>query len=278
MMSGTGLDQFAQKYPDRFFDVGIAEGCAASMAAGMAKQGVIPVFAVYSTFLQRAYDMLLHDAAIDNLHVVLCVDRAGLVGDDGETHHGVFDAAYLDTIPNMTVLSPSSFAELEVMLDRALFHTEGPVAVRYPRGGEGQYIGTGGEAPSAVIRPGVDITLAGYGTEINDILEAANLLEAQGVQAEVVKLNQITPLDSHLVEQSVQKTGVLLAAEEQSARGCVGQRLAARLEQAGVPAKAVLLNCGEGFVPHGASALLKRDLFLDGAGIAQKALEVLGCG
>ncbi|NBI09373.1 1-deoxy-D-xylulose-5-phosphate synthase [Colidextribacter sp. OB.20] len=278
MMSGTGLDQFAQKYPDRFFDVGIAEGCAASMAAGMAKQGVIPVFAVYSTFLQRAYDMLLHDAAIDNLHVVLCVDRAGLVGDDGETHHGVFDAAYLDTIPNMTVLSPSSFAELEVMLDRALFHTEGPVAVRYPRGGEGQYIGTGGEAPSAVLRPGSDITLAGYGTEINDILEAASLLEAQGVQAEVVKLNQITPLDSQLVEQSVQKTGVLLAAEEQSARGCVGQRLAARLEQAGVPAKTVLLNCGEGFVPHGASALLKRDLFLNGAGIARKALEVLGCG
>lgn len=276
MMSGTGLDRFAQTYPDRFFDVGIAEGCAASMAAGMAKQGVIPVFAVYSTFLQRAYDMLLHDAAIDNLHVVLCVDRAGLVGDDGETHHGIFDAAYLDTIPNMTVLAPASFAELETMLERALFHLDGPVAVRYPRGGEGRYVGTGGEGPAAVLRQGEDITLVGYGTEINDILEAAGLLADRGVRAEVVKLNQLTPLVPELVEQSVRKTGTLLVAEEQGGRGCVGQRLAARLEQAGVPARTALLNCGEGFVPHGAASLLKRDLDLDGAGIARKALEVLG--
>ena len=278
MTGGTGLEKFAKEFPDRFFDVGIAEGCAASMAAGMAKQGAIPVFAVYSTFLQRSYDMLLHDAAIDNLHVVLCVDRAGLVGDDGETHHGVFDAAYLDTIPNMTVLSPSSFAELEVMLERALFRLEGPVAVRYPRGGEGRYIGTGGEAPAAVLLQGEDITLVSYGTEINDVLEAAERLAAQGIRAEVVKLNQLTPLVPELVERSVRKTGALLTAEEQGARGCVGQRLAACLELAGLAPRTALLNCGEGFVPHGAAALLKRDLFLDGAGIAKKALEVLGRG
>ncbi len=278
MTGGTGLERFAQKFPDRFFDVGIAEGCAVSMAAGMAKQGGIPVFAVYSTFLQRAYDMLLHDAAIDNLHVVFCVDRAGLVGDDGETHHGVFDVAYLNTIPNMTVLAPASFAELEVMLERALFQLTGPVAVRYPRGGEGGYMGTAGEGPAAILRQGNDITLVGYGTEMNDILEAADLLEKQGVQAEVIKLNQLSPLVSDLVEQSVRKTRVMLVAEEQASQGCVGQRLAARLELAGLSPRAILINCGQGFVTHGAAALLKRDLFLDGAGIAKKALEVLHCG
>ncbi|MCI8303171.1 MAG: 1-deoxy-D-xylulose-5-phosphate synthase [Lawsonibacter sp.] len=278
MTGGTGLEQFAQKYPDRFFDVGIAEGCAASMAAGMAKQGTVPVFAVYSTFLQRAYDMLLHDAAIDNLHVVLGVDRAGLVGDDGETHHGLFDAAFLDTVPNMTVLAPASFAELEVMLNRALFQLSGPVAVRYPRGGEGAFIGTAGEEPAAILRWGNDVTLVGYGTQINEILQAAALLEAQGIQAEVVKLNQLTPLVPELVELSVRKTKALLVAEEQCARGCVGQRLAARLEVAGLPAKTALINCGEGFIPHGAAAVLKQKLFLDGEGIAKKALEVLGRG
>lgn len=278
MTGGTGLEQFAEKFPDRFFDVGIAEGCAAAMAAGMAKQGAIPVFAVYSTFLQRSYDMLIHDMAIDNLHVVLGVDRAGLVGDDGETHHGLFDAAFLDTVPNMTVLAPASFAELEVMLERALFQIEGPVAVRYPRGGEGRYTGTGGEDPSVILRWGGDITLVSYGTEINCVLEAADLLEQRGIQAEVVKLNQITPLVSDLVELSVRKTGVLLVAEEQGARGGVGQRLAARLEEAGLPARVALVNCGEGFVPHGAAGLLKQDLSLDGAGIFKKALEVLGRG
>ena len=278
MTGGTGLERFAQAFPDRFFDVGIAEGAAVSMAAGMAKQGALPVFAVYSTFLQRSYDMLLHDVAIDNLHVVLGVDRAGLVGDDGETHHGLFDVAYLDTVPNMTVLAPASFAELEVMLNRALFHLSGPVAVRYPRGGEGAYLGSGGEEPAVILRQGSDITLVSYGTEINDVLEAAQLLEAQGVQAEVVKINQLTPLDSELVERSVSKTGVLLAAEEQCAQGCIGQRLAARLELSGILGKTVLVNCGKGFVPHGAASLLKRDLSLDGIGICKKALEVLGRG
>lgn len=278
MTGGTGLEKFSQNFPERFFDVGIAEGCAASMAAGIAKQGAVPVFAVYSTFLQRAYDMLLHDTAIDNLHVVLGVDRAGLVGDDGETHHGLFDVAYLDTIPNMTVLAPASFAELEVMLERALFQIRGPVAVRYPRGSEGAYIGTGGEEPAVILRWGTDITLVSYGTQINEALEAAAMLEQQGVDAEVVKLNQITPLAPELVELSVRKTGVLIVAEEQVAQGCVGQRLAAQLELIGLPAKTVLVNCGTGFVPHGSTALLRRDMALDGAGIAKKALEVLGYG
>ena len=278
MMSGTGLEGFAQQFPDRFFDVGIAEGCAVSMAAGMAKQGVVPVFAVYSTFLQRAYDMLIHDVAIEGLHVVLGVDRAGLVGEDGETHHGVFDLAYLSSVPNMTVLAPASFAELEEMLERALFQFSGPVAVRYPRGGEGTYTGSCGPETAAVLRQGGEITLVSYGIEINQVLEAAALLEGQDVQAEVIKLSQLTPMEPEVVLRSVQKTGVLLVAEDCTAQGCVGSRLAAYLEQARIPARVVLLNCGDGFVRHGATAILNQKLCLDGAGIAQRALEVLNRG
>lgn len=278
MVSGTGLESFAQRFPERFFDVGIAEGCAVSMAAGMAKESAVPVFAVYSTFLQRSYDMLLHDVAISKLHVVLGVDRAGLVGEDGETHHGVFDVAYLDSVPSMTVLAPASFAELEKMLERAVLRLDGPVAVRYPRGGEGAYTGCAGEEPSTLLRPGKDITLVSYGVEINQLLEAAQLLETKGVQAEVVKLNQITPLDGAEIIRSVQKTGALLVAEEAAAPGCVGQRLAALLEQAKIPANVALVNCGEGFVPHGKTELLKKDLSLDGEGIAKKAWEVMGRG
>ena len=278
MTTGTGLEHFQAACPERFFDVGIAEGCAVSMAAGMAKQGAIPVFAVYSTFLQRSYDMLIHDVAIDHLHVVLGVDRAGLVGEDGETHHGVFDVAYLNSVPGMTVLAPASFAELEQMLERAVLRMEGPVAVRYPRGGEGSYTADCGQAPSTVLRQGGDITLAGYGMEINDLLEGAQLLAEQGVEAEVVKLNQIIPLVPDLVVESVRKTGVLLVAEDCAAEGCVGQRLAAALEQAGVPGKICLINCGQRFVTHGALSCLKWELSLDGEGIARKAMEVLGRG
>ena len=141
MQGGTKLDGFARRFPERFFDVGIAEGHAAAMAAGMAKQGMKPVFAVYSTFLQRAYDALIHDVALQGLHVVLAVDRAGLAGEDGETHQGVFDAAFLDTVPGMTVLCPSSFQELRSMLRRAVLELTGPVAIRYPKGGEGSFRG-----------------------------------------------------------------------------------------------------------------------------------------
>lgn len=138
MSSGTGMDVFSAAHPDRFFDVGIAEGHAVSMAGGMAKQGMVPVFAVYSSFLQRGYDMLIHDVALQNLHVVFCVDRAGLVGSDGETHHGVFDVSYLSSVPDMTVLCPASYAELETMLRAAIYDINGSVAIRYPRGREGK--------------------------------------------------------------------------------------------------------------------------------------------
>ena len=276
MVSGTGLVPFAQAYPQRFFDVGIAEGCAVSMAAGMAKQGAVPVFAVYSTFLQRSYDMLLHDVAIDQLHVVFAVDRAGLVGEDGETHHGVFDVSYLDSIPGMKVYAPSNFSELDRMLEQAVCRDHGPVAVRYPRGAQGSYMEDSGEQNAVILRTGKDITLAGYGMEINDLLAAADQLAEQGIQAEVLKWNVITPLDCTLAVESVKKTGALLVAEECVEQGGVGQRALAALEAAGVPARTALVNCGTGYVPHGAVSLLKRDLGLDGDGLFRRAMEVLG--
>lgn len=278
MVSGTGLSSFAQEFPARFFDVGIAEGCAVSMAAGMAKQGAIPVFAVYSTFLQRAYDMLIHDVAIDKLHVVFGVDRAGLVGEDGETHQGVFDTAYLDGIPGIRVLAPASFAEMESMLERAVLHMDGPVAVRYPRGGEGAYQADSGAEAAVTLRAGRDITLVGYGVEINDLLSAAEALSLEGIEAEVVKLNEITPLPAQYVLNSVRRTGALLVAEDSVASAGVGQRLAAAAQQAGICAATGLINCGDRFIHHGAVSMLKAELGLDAPGITKKVREVLRRG
>lgn len=279
MQSGTGLDEFFRRFPERAFDVGIAEGHATAMTAGMAKQGLLPVFAVYSSFLQRAYDMLVHDVCLQGLHAVFCVDRAGLVGEDGETHHGVFDVAFLDTLPGMTLLCPASFAEVKSMLRYALYELRGPVALRYPRGGEGAYTGETAPGESAVLRPGRDITLAGYGVLINNVLGAAQRLHEQGVEAEVVKINRITPLDRSAVAESVRRTGRLLVAEDCVAAGSVGRRLAAGLLEDGISVKAAALqNTKDRFVTHGSLAQLQKLCGLDERSLYLKALEVCASG
>ena len=279
MQGGTGLNGFAQRFPERFFDVGIAEGHAAAMAAGMAKQGMTPVFAVYSTFLQRSYDMLLHDVALQGLHVVLAVDRAGLVGEDGETHHGLFDPAFLDTIPGMTVLCPASFAELRDMLEYAVYEVKGPGAIRYPRGGEGAYQDGAPRHPAVLLREGTDLTLAGCGTLVNELLDCADRLAADGIRAEVVKLNTITPLPLELVARSVKKTGRLLVAEESAEMGGIGQRIAAGLLAVGVPVQGLALaSTGRGFVTHGTIPQLRRLCGLDGESLYHRAREVCGHG
>ena len=279
MRDGTGLGDFSRRFPKRYFDVGIAEGHAAAMSAGMAKQGLVPVFAVYSTFLQRSYDMLLHDIALQNLHVVFAVDRAGLVGEDGETHHGIFDVAFLDTIPGMTVLCPASFSELETMLAYAVGELHGPVALRYPRGGEGAYTGDAGTAPAVVLRQGGDITLVSYGVLINEVLRCADLLAEQGISAEIVKLNRITPIDIETIRASLAKTKRLLVAEEVVEANCVGRRIAAELALAGVAAEHLALsNLGRSFVPHGTVAELRKLCGVDGESLCRKALEVCGHG
>ena len=279
MQGGTGLNGFAQRFPERFFDVGIAEGHAAAMAAGMAKQGMTPVFAVYSTFLQRSYDMLLHDVALQGLHVVLAVDRAGLVGEDGETHHGLFDPAFLDTIPGMTVLCPASFAELRDMLEYAVYEVKGPVAIRYPRGGEGAYQDGAPRHPAVLLREGTDLTLVGCGTLVNELLDCTDRLAADGIRAEAVKLNTITPLPLELVARSVKKTGRLLVAEESAEMGGIGQRIAAGLLAAGIPVQGLALaSTGRGFVTHGTIPQLRRLCGLDGESLYHRAREVCGHG
>lgn len=275
MSSGTGMDVFSAAHPDRFFDVGIAEGHAVSMAGGMAKQGMVPVFAVYSSFLQRGYDMLIHDIALQNLHVVFCVDRAGLVGSDGETHHGVFDVSYLSSVPDMTVLCPASYAELETMLRAAIYDINGSVAIRYPRGGEGKYTACN-TAPETLLREGRDVTLVCYGIMTNEVLDAAERLAAEGISAEVIKLSMIKPPDFDLVMRSLRKTGKLLISEDVCEAGCVGSRI---LEEAAINEihvrAAKLLNLGEGIVPHGTVAELLHDFGLDADGIVSAAMEMM---
>ena len=276
MAEGTGLTGFAKAFPERFFDVAIAEGHGAAMAAGLAKQGMIPVFAVYSTFLQRSYDMLIHDIALQGLHVVLGVDRAGLVGADGETHHGCFDALFLSEIPGFTVLCPANFQELRTMLRQALFQCEGPVAVRYPRGGEGAFRqDTAGQA-AVRLRQGEDVTLLSYGLSVNHVLEAAEALERDGIHAAVVKLNRIAPLDVGELSGVLGTPGTLLVLEDAFNEGCVGQRISALLSERGQSPKRLILNNLKGaFAPEGGVDQLERRFGLDAAGVAAAVKEAL---
>lgn len=275
MESGTGLRRFAEELPQQFVDVGIAEGHAVAMAAGMAKQGMLPVMAVYSTFLQRAYDMLIHDVALQKLHVVFGVDRAGLVGRDGETHHGLFDVDYLCSVPGMAVFAPSSFVELRAMLKLAVTELNGPVAVRYPRGGEGQFKADTSDRTAVVLQRGSDVTLVSYGVMINEALVAAELLRDEGVSAQVLKLNLINPLDLPLIENCVIRTGRFVMVEDVCAHGCVGERILAGLAERGrAPKQAKLLNLGSGIVTHGDVKELRSRMGIDAYGI-QAAVQAM---
>lgn len=276
MTAGTGLNAFAERFNDRFFDVGIAEGHAVTMAAGMAKQGLTPVFAVYSTFLQRSYDMLIHDISLSNLHVVFAVDRAGIVGQDGETHQGSFDVSYLSTVPHMAVLCPSNYAELRSMLSLAIYRVKGPVALRFPRGGEGSFTQDTGTTPAVVLREGEDITLVTYGVMINAALAAAEILDTHGVSAEVVKLNMINPLDTRTVLKSLSKTKTIIVAEDACEHGSVGERLLASCAQNKIELRgSKLLNLGTGIVQQGTPEELYAEYGLDAAGIAKAAALLL---
>ena len=276
MADGTGLTRFQAAFPDRFFDVGIAEEHACAMAGGLAAQGMVPVFAVYSTFLQRGYDNLIHDISLMGLHVVLAVDRAGIVGLDGQTHQGAFDVAYLGSVPGMTVYAPASFAELRACLRRAVLAETGPVAVRYPRGGQGRYTLDRAAEPACVLREGTDVTLVSYGIQICEVLDAADILAGAGIEAEVVKITRLAPLDITVPAASARKTGALLVAEDVCRAGGLGERLAAALAEAGVRTDiCVLMNLGSGILENGRPAELRGKTGLDGAGIAAAVTERL---
>lgn len=277
MEEGTGLAPFAKACPGRFFDVGIAEGHGVSMAAGMAKQGMTPVFAVYSTFLQRSYDMLVHDVALQKLHVVLGVDRAGLVGADGETHHGCLDVAFLTSIPGFTALCPTSFAELRAMIRQALFEIDGPVAVRYPRGGEGRFTADTSAQPVVRLKDGTQAVLIAYGTLINEALDAADQLEQADISAKIVKLNRIAPLDMAAILQETEGIDTVLVLEDCFETGSIGQQIAAGMETAGQHhSHMILQNLKERFAPEGTVEQLRRRFGLDAGGVADAIKEAMG--
>lgn len=269
MPDGTGLNKFAEQYPQRFFDVGIAEQHAVTAAAGMAAEGLKPVVAVYSTFLQRAYDSVLHDICMQNLPVTLCLDRAGIVGDDGYTHHGVFDYAYLRSMPQMTIMAPKDENELRHMLNTALSF-DGPITIRYPRGS-----GVGVDCSEAlqqlsigkgeVLREGEGVCLLAIGSMVAVALQAVDVLAEQGIKAGVINLRFAKPLDEELLVQAAKKYSKLVTLEEGVVAGGVGSAVLELLNNKGLLQTTQVLNLGipDEFVPHGDKKYLFRDIGLD---------------
>ena len=277
MPGGTGLLGFMREYPQRLFDVGIAEEHAVSMAGGLAKQGMTPVVALYSTFLQRAYDQLMQDVGILHMHVVLAVDRAGLVGDDGPTHHGVFDVGFLRQIPGMRILAPASLEEQTQMLTWAIQEYDGPIAVRYPRGTEGAYTGSAwdGKATAVSHRRGRDITLITYGTLINPVLDAAERLEKQGIQCSVLRLLELADFSVEEILSMMPEKKNVVVIEETAANSGVKLPLAWELQQQCPDCRVSGIDLGKGFVPHGSQARLYEYCGLDADSIARFVSGVL---
>jgi 1-deoxy-D-xylulose-5-phosphate synthase len=263
MPSGTGLDRFASAYPGRFYDVGIAEQHAVGLAAGLALGGLRPVVAIYSTFLQRAYDQVIMDVCLQNLPVVFCLDRAGLVGEDGPTHHGVFDLTYLRTVPNLTLAAPADEADLVDMLHTAL-SAEGPFAIRYPRGrAQGASLPKEPTVLDAgraqVRRTGTDVALLAAGRMVDVAERAAPLLMEAGVSASVVNLRWIKPLDLETVSWAAQKHSLVVTLEENSSIGGVGAAVLEALSDMAITRPVLHLGVPDCFVTHGAMDRLLAD-------------------
>lgn len=275
MPSGTGLDRFAEAYPDRFFDVGIAEQHAVSLAAGLACGGRLPVVAIYSTFLQRAYDQLIMDVALQNLHVVFCLDRAGLVGDDGPTHHGVFDLTYLRSIPNLMVLAPADGDELVHMLHTAL-RADGPVAIRYPRGKSGitqlpasPVVLEAGHAE--VRREGTDVALVAVGRMVETAQLAADQLAEAGVSASVVNVRWVKPIDLETIG-SAAGHHLVVTLEENTGEGGLGAAVMEALSDLGLTTPVLHLAIPDCFVTFGATDKLLEEVGLTPEGVRDAVL------
>lgn len=266
MREGSGLVKFAEQFPKRYFDVGIAEQHAVTFAAGLACEGLKPVVAIYSTFLQRAYDQLVHDVALQNLDVTFAIDRGGLVGADGATHHGAFDLSFLACIPNMVVMAPADEAECRALLSTA-YRYPGPAAVRYPRG-NGLGVAPGASlAPlplgkGEIRREGNDVALLAFGSMVAPALKAAEALDAT-----VANMRFIKPLDADLVEQLARSHGTLVVIEENAAIGGAGSEVARVLEERGLTPRLIRLGLPDRFVDHGDQVQLLAEVGLDAAGI-----------
>jgi 1-deoxy-D-xylulose-5-phosphate synthase len=274
MPDGTGLTQLHQELPERFFDVGIAEQHAVTFAAGMATQGYVPVVAIYSTFLQRAYDQIVHDVALQNLNVVFVMDRGGIVGADGPTHHGVLDLAYLRCIPNMVVMAPKDEVELRNMLYTAVQHQSGPIALRYPRGNavgvpatpafEKLEIGKG-----EIVRAGKDVAILAIGNMVYPSLKAAELLMKDGIETEVVNMRFVKPIDSALIEEICSRCKFVLTVEDHVVHGGFGSavlEVIASKPQSNVRVK--VHGIPDEFIEQGTPQELYAMLKLDAPGIA----------
>ena len=253
MQGGTGLDGFAKQFEpkNRFFDVGIAEEHAVTFACGLAAGGMLPVFAVYSTFLQRGFDQLIHDAAIEQQHVLLAVDRAGLVGDDGETHQGMFDAAFLSQIPGTTVYSPATFADLRYAMQKALYETDGLVAVRYPRGGEPTFSPKLPEEPAEWLhlKYGGETLVISYGREFGEVYRAAQSLAERGKTVDLLKLHQIAPLPEACIALA-KRYRTILFVEEGIRSGGIGEHFLSRLSDAGYIGRMTIQAVENPFLPQ----------------------------
>lgn len=278
MPDGTGLNSFAREFPKRYFDVGIAEQHAVTMAAGMAMTGYRPVAAIYSTFLQRAYDQVLHDVCLQNLPVTFALDRGGLVGDDGPTHHGVFDIAYLRNIPNMVIMAPKDENELQHMLKTAVYHS-GPVAVRYPRGnGEGvpmdeelQHLPIG---KGEILREGSDVLLIAIGNMVRETLKATQSLSAQGIEAAVINARYVKPLDEELILDYARRTKNVVTIEEHVLMGGFGSAVLELFEAAGLTdVKVKRIGIPDEFVEHGKQNILRANYGLTAEGIIETVLS-----
>ena len=283
MPNGTGLTQFAARHPDRFHDVGIAEEHAALFAAGMATRAMKPFLAVYSTFMQRAFDMIVHDIALQELNVALCMDRAGLSGDDGPTHHGLFDIAYLRGIPNLILMQPRDEEEFVDMLWTMANHHTGPIAIRYPRGA-----GTGAVPKAAprlleigkaeVLRHGADVALFGLGNFAPVALEVAELLEREGLRAAVINPRWIKPLDTGTLEFFARSSRLLCTLEDHAVTGGFGAAVAEHLSDHGITTPLLRVGWPDQFVEHGSVAILRQKYGLTPEAIAGRILNALRAG
>ena len=283
MGSGTGIDKLQRELPERTYDVGIAEQHAVTFAAGMATEGYVPVVAIYSTFLQRGYDEILHDVCLQNLHVVMALDRGGLVGADGPTHHGVFDFAYLRSIPNMVIMAPKDENELQHMLHTAVDHS-GPISLRYPRG-EGWDVALDAEfrkleiGKAELLRDGTDLVIAAIGHTVIPALRAAQDLAPLGISAAVVNARFVKPLDGDLFRDLLARVPRLITVEDHVISGGFGSALVEFLADEGFTGLEVKrLGVPDRFIPHGTQDELKKFCGFDKDGIAQAALQMMRRG
>ncbi|MBR3198435.1 MAG: 1-deoxy-D-xylulose-5-phosphate synthase [Bacilli bacterium] len=253
MKDGTGLTKFSEKFKDRFFDVGIAEQHALTMAAGMAKEGMIPVVPIYSSFYQRAYDQVIHDIAMQKLHVVMCVDRAGVVGPDGETHHGVFDMAFFRIIPGLTIMAPKDFKELEDMLEYAI-NFNGPIIIRYPRGSQNDVFKKHNVIKygrAEVIKSGKDISIIAIGNRVSKAFELSLEYSNKGLDAEVINVRFLKPLDKNLILKSILKTKNVITIEDGTTIGGLGTAVEEIIVENNLNVKFKKYAWPDEFIKHG---------------------------